>query len=139
MDVGHNVSAHSWRSQFVKIHLGVAVEGDAYSGFDKTELDLKLKAKKIQTVFVTGIATECAFCPSGYLLISVHREMPSDTSTTLDCVKATAVDARKNGYEVYVLDDLIAGVNVDDAIRAKNTMQEQGIHVVQSKQLLLSS
>ncbi|TPX31968.1 branched-chain-amino-acid transaminase [Synchytrium microbalum] len=107
----------SWGSQYAdgfpvdaidgEVRKGVAVEGDAYSGFDKTDLDTKLKSKSIQKVFVTGIATEY-------------------------CVKATATDAKTNGYEVYVLDDMIAGVNADDAVRAKITLQEIGCHVIQT-------
>ncbi|TPX43566.1 hypothetical protein SeMB42_g01122 [Synchytrium endobioticum] len=114
----------SWGSQYPtgfpvdaldgEVRKGVVVEGDCYSGFDKTDLDLKLKERKIKKVFITGIATEY-------------------------CVRATADDAHNNGYYVYILDDLIASVDAGDAVKAKDTMKAQGIHVIHSDQLIFPS
>ncbi len=69
------------------ISKAVHPEKEAYSGFDGTELDSVLRSYNIRRVFIAGVATDY-------------------------CVKATAVDAFKHGYETFVLSDGIRGVDI---------------------------
>jgi nicotinamidase/pyrazinamidase len=79
-------------------------ETEAYSGFQGTELAGLLKGQGIQRIFVCGLATDY-------------------------CVKATALDARKAGFDVVVLEDAIRGVEVQpgDCARAIEEMAAAGI------------
>lgn len=63
---------------------------DAYSGFEGTDLDARLRARKIKRLFVGGLATDY-------------------------CVLNTVRDALGLGYEVYLLTDAIRAVNVKPA------------------------
>lgn len=76
---------------------------DAYSGFEGTDLDTRLRAQNIKRLFVGGLATDY-------------------------CVLNTVRDARGHGYEVYLLTDAIRAVNVkpDDGRKAKEEMQRLG-------------
>jgi nicotinamidase/pyrazinamidase len=82
---------------------------DAYSGFDGTELANILREKGIVRVVVCGIATDY-------------------------CVKATAHDALKEGFEVVVLEDAIRGVEVNpgDSLRALEELRKAGAQVIVS-------
>jgi nicotinamidase/pyrazinamidase len=73
----------------IVIQKGVSVEGHGYSGFDATELETKLRQLEVAHVAVAGIATEY-------------------------CVKATALDALKAGFETVVLRDMIRSVQAHD-------------------------
>jgi len=59
---------------------------EAYSGFDGTTLAETLHARGVRRVFVCGLATDY-------------------------CVKATALDAVKNGFETILIEDLCRGVD----------------------------
>ncbi|MDR1529468.1 MAG: isochorismatase family protein [Burkholderiales bacterium] len=87
----------------VIISKGTSENKDAYSAFNGTDLDARLKTTKIHHLFVCGLATDY-------------------------CVRATALDARHLGYEVTVLRDAIAAVNVnvDDGERALQEMRQAG-------------
>jgi len=61
-------------------------EPDGYSGFDGTGLADQLQTKGVQRVFVCGLATDY-------------------------CVKATALDARRSGFDVYLLTDACRAVD----------------------------
>lgn len=80
-----------------------------YSAFENTPLDELLKKNGIAEVFVTGIATDY-------------------------CVRATALDSYKHGYETTVLTDLIRPIDVleIDADIALDEMQDTGILLVDS-------
>lgn len=62
-------------------------EEDAYSGFQRTDLDLRLRAADIRRLFIGGLATDY-------------------------CVLNTVRDALRLGYQVFLLVDAIRAVNV---------------------------
>jgi len=76
---------------------------DAYSGFEGTDLDARLRAWKIKRLFVGGLATDY-------------------------CVLNTVRDARRLDYDVYLLSDAIRAVNInpDDGPKAEAEMQHLG-------------
>ncbi len=80
---------------------------DAYSGFEGTDLDARLRAQKIKRLFVGGLATDY-------------------------CVLNTVRDARRLGYEVRLLTDAIRAVNVkpDDGRKAEEEMRRLGAQPV---------
>jgi nicotinamidase/pyrazinamidase len=84
-------------------------EKDAYSGFEGTDLNAKLKRAGAQRVFVGGLATDY-------------------------CVLNTVRDAIKLGYDVYLLDDAIRAVNVapDDGRKAEDEMRRLGARPIGS-------
>jgi len=85
---------------------------EAYSGFQGTDLQELLAGLGIRRVFVCGLATDY-------------------------CVKATALDARKAGLDVVVLEDAIRGVEVrpGDCAAALARMRAAGIGVARSADL----
>ena len=80
------------------IKKGTAVDKDAYSGFQDTDLLEYLKNNNVDKVFICGLATDI-------------------------CVKATAIDASKNFLDVYVVEDAIKGVNIDSIKEAFKEMK----------------
>jgi Amidases related to nicotinamidase len=85
------------------ISKGTTADKDAYSAFDGTDLDAQLKKANIVHLYIGGLATDY-------------------------CVRASALDARRLGYEVTLLTDAIAAVNVapGDGERAIKEMQGAG-------------
>jgi nicotinamidase/pyrazinamidase len=98
---------------------GTDPEIDSYSGFfdnghrKATGLGDFLKAEKVNTVYLLGLATDY-------------------------CVKATALDARTLGFETFLIVDACRGVNLHpgDVDRAIAEMQAAGVGVVMSGSLL---
>lgn len=92
---------------------GCKKDVDAYSAFDGTGLTEMLRERRIPRVAVAGLTTEY-------------------------CVRATAFDALKAGFEVWLLTDAIAGVDVNpgDAARALLEMRDAGIHLTDSGQIV---
>jgi len=74
---------------------------DAYSGFQSTDLDNRLKTQKIRRLFIGGLATDY-------------------------CVLNTVKDAVKLGYTVYLLSDAVRAVNLrpDDGKKALQEMRD---------------
>jgi len=101
---------------------GIDPEIDSYSGFydnghrRSTGLDKYLKAKGIKAVYIVGLATEY-------------------------CVKYTALDAAKEGFDTYVIPEACSGVELDkgDIDKAKDEMQAQNIHLVSTQDLNLKN
>jgi nicotinamidase/pyrazinamidase len=85
------------------VQKGTLSDSDAYSGFEGTDLAAQLHDAGIKRVFVGGLATDY-------------------------CVKASALDARKAGFEVVLLTDAARAVNVNpgDGDKAIEEMQENG-------------
>ena len=87
----------------VVITKGIEVNKDAYSGFEGTDLDERLRSAGINRVLIGGLATDY-------------------------CVLNTVKDAVKHGYEVLLLQDAIAAVNVqpEDGEKAIEEMTSLG-------------
>jgi nicotinamidase/pyrazinamidase len=89
------------RAGDVIIHKGVTVDGAGYSGFESTGLAERLGRLGIERVGVSGIATEY-------------------------CVKATALDAVKAGFDTVVLTELIRPVQVGETARVLTELKGAG-------------
>ena len=86
----------------VVIDKGTAVAGPGYSGFEDTGLASRLKALKVDRIGVSGIATEY-------------------------CVRATALDGVKEGFETVVLTDVIRAVKPEQTARVVKELQNAGV------------
>ena len=91
---------------------------DSYSAFEeadrKTSTGLAgyLKARGIKTVYVTGLATDF-------------------------CVAWTAMDARKAGFEAYVIEDATRGIDLNGSLAAAwKQMTAKGVKRIQSADIL---
>ena len=101
---------------------GTDPEIDSYSAlFDNghrksTGLGEFLKQQGVRRVYVLGLATDY-------------------------CVKFTALDAKRQGFDVFLVEDACRGVNLkpDDSIRAIEEMRGAGVHVVRSGDVLRPS
>lgn len=93
----------------VVIHKGVDVNGPGYSGFESTELADQLRSLRVDRVLVTGIATEY-------------------------CVRATALDALKEGFETLIVRDLVRPVDPQQAQPTLEELQKAGAKIVNSAQ-----
>jgi nicotinamidase/pyrazinamidase len=82
---------------------GTAAERDAYSAFQATTLASQMRAANVRRAFIGGLATDY-------------------------CVKATVLDAKREGFDVKVLRDAIRAVEVQpgDGERALQEMQQSG-------------
>jgi nicotinamidase-related amidase len=82
---------------------------DGYSGFAATSLESDLREHGVKRVFVCGLATDY-------------------------CVKATALDAKAAGFDVVVIEDAAAAVNVQpgDEERALQEVRGAGVAVARS-------
>lgn len=91
------------------ISKGIDPQTQGYSGFDGTDLAQQLHRDKVKRVFVAGLATDY-------------------------CVRATAIEARQHGFDVVVLTDAIAAVNVkpDDERKALDDMKGAGVRLATS-------
>ena len=85
---------------------------EAYSAFDGTSLADDLRAADAGRLFVCGLATDY-------------------------CVKATALDARRAGFEVLVLEDAVRAVNVEpkDGENAIEEMRAAGCVFLHSSEV----
>ena len=88
---------------WVNIKKGSNPAVDAYSGFIDSDLEAQLKAAEVKRVFVGGLATDY-------------------------CVLNTVLDARRIGFETYLLEDGIGAVDVEpgDGERAIEQMADVG-------------
>ncbi|MDY0223315.1 MAG: bifunctional nicotinamidase/pyrazinamidase [Desulfobacterium sp.] len=88
---------------------------DSYSGFQDqggaaTELEKLIRAAKLTRLIIYGLATDY-------------------------CVKATALDAAKRGFEVFVVKDLCRGVSMDTTRAALEEMRQHGINIITMEDL----
>lgn len=92
------------------IQKGMNPKYDSYSGFFddggiKTGLDDILKSYQVDTLIVYGLATDY-------------------------CVKATAMDAVKSGFKVFLIESLCKGVADDTSQLALQEMKSAGIKIM---------
>jgi nicotinamidase/pyrazinamidase len=102
------------------IRKGFHKDTDSYSAFTEadgkttTGLAAYLKARKIQRVFVAGLATDF-------------------------CVAWTALDARKAGFEAYVIEDACRGIDTQGSLaKAWADMAKAGVKRIQSSDIAVS-
>lgn len=86
---------------------GQAVDADGYSAFEATELERLLRSHDVDRVHVVGLALDV-------------------------CVKATALDAKRAGFEVVVHADATRPVDVQpgDGERALEELRSAGVEIV---------
>jgi nicotinamidase/pyrazinamidase len=88
---------------------------DGYSAFEATNSDLAayLREKGVEELYIGGLATDY-------------------------CVKATALDAEKNGFEAFVIEDAVAAVNKNpgDDEKALKAMRKAGITILNSDEIV---
>jgi nicotinamidase/pyrazinamidase len=89
------------------IDKGQAPDRDGYSGFEATELERVLRDRGVDTVHVAGLALDY-------------------------CVKATALDAKRAGFDVIVHRDATRAVEAQpgDGERAVQALLDAGVQVV---------
>jgi nicotinamidase/pyrazinamidase len=93
---------------------GTEGEDDGYSAFEATNKNLEgyLRSHNVEDLYVCGLATDY-------------------------CVLASALDAKKRGFNVLVVEDAVKGVDVTkgDEERAIEEMKHKGIVFVHSSQV----
>jgi nicotinamidase/pyrazinamidase len=96
--------------------VGRAREDEGYSGFEKSDLARMLRERGVDRVAVCGLATDY-------------------------CVRASAIDACDEGFDVTVVEDAIRPVEVEpgDGERAIEQMKEAGAKLASSEQLLAAA
>lgn len=87
-------------------------DADAYSAFEATGLDLALRSRRVQRLFVCGLATDY-------------------------CVLHTVLDALRLGYAVFLLVDAIRAVDAQpgDGAKALRSMQDAGAVALRHEQI----
>ncbi len=88
-------------SNTVVVSKAVDEDKEAYSGFDSTELASILSDRGVKRVFICGVATEY-------------------------CVRATAIDAIRLGFQTYILIDAIKGINRMKSEKTINELLDYG-------------
>jgi nicotinamidase/pyrazinamidase len=89
---------------------------EAYSGFQGTDLEKQLRDRRVDEVFLGGLATDY-------------------------CVKESSLDALRAGFDVNVLRDCVKGVNLrrNDSALALRTVEEGGARLVTSGEAIKQS
>ena len=97
------------------VDVGREREDEGYSGFEKSDLAQILRDHEVDRVYVCGLATDY-------------------------CVRASAIDACREGFQVTVVEDAVRGVEVNegDSERALADMREAGARVSTSDEILAS-
>jgi nicotinamidase/pyrazinamidase len=95
------------------VDVGRERDDEGYSGFEKSDLAQRLRERGVDRLAVCGLATDY-------------------------CVRASAIDACREGFEVTVIEDAVRPVEVEpgDGGRALAEMREAGAKIVNSEQLL---
>jgi nicotinamidase/pyrazinamidase len=80
-------------------------DAEGYSGFEATGLGERLRERHVDTVHVAGLALEY-------------------------CVRATALDARREGFDVVVHQGATRAIDPEDGARAVEELRQAGVQVV---------
>lgn len=102
-----------WRPEhLVAVSKGCEADAPGYSAFDATDLTQRLRAAGVRRLFIAG--------------------MPTDY-----CVQHTARDALAQGWDVVVLTDAVAALDIKegDGLRALQTVQREGAELAQVVQV----
>ncbi len=89
----------------IKVIKGVCLDHDQYWPFDRTGLGIYLRKQDIHRLFVGGLAEDV-------------------------CVLATVLDARKEGFEVVLIQDATRPVTPQGGEKARKEMQVAGVHIL---------
>jgi nicotinamidase/pyrazinamidase len=81
---------------------GTRFDKDQYSAFDETGLAAELRREGVRRVWIGGLAEDV-------------------------CVKATALDAARDGFEVHVLRDAVRPVTPEGGAQARADLQAAGV------------
>jgi nicotinamidase/pyrazinamidase len=95
------------------VDVGREREDQGYSGFEKSNLAQLMRDRDVEQVAVCGLATDY-------------------------CVRASAIDAAKEGFDTTVVTDAIRAVDVKpgDGKRSLDEMEEAGAKLATSEELL---
>jgi nicotinamidase/pyrazinamidase len=98
------------------VDVGRERNDEGYSGFEKSDLAEILRDHEVDEVYVVGLATDY-------------------------CVRASAIDAAREGFDVTVVSDAVRGVEVEpgDSERALADMSAAGARVATSSELLAAT
>jgi nicotinamidase/pyrazinamidase len=96
-----------------RVHKAQFPDRDAYSAFQETDLKEELVKRKVKRIFLTGLATDY-------------------------CVKHTALDALKHGFDVVVLTDLVRAIDAQpgDGEKALREIEKAGGVLTTSESLM---
>ena len=86
-------------------------EQEAYSGFDGTDLAEQLQARGVERVYVGGLALDY-------------------------CVDATALDAKKAGFDTYVIRDATRAVFPEQSAGKEEGWREAGVKTIVSDEIV---
>lgn len=97
----------------IVVSKGYDVSKEAYSGFQGTDLKQRLRKSQVDELVIGGLATDY-------------------------CVKETALEARRAGFMVDVLEDCIRAVDVHqkDGERALEEMLKKGVNLTTSSAVI---
>lgn len=98
------------------VDVGRERSDEGYSGFEKSDLARILRDRDVHVVHVCGLATDY-------------------------CVRASAIDACREGFDTVVLEDAVRAVNLDegDGAQAFDDMREAGARITSSGAVLTAS
>lgn len=96
------------------VQKGTSSKGEGYSAFESTGLANRLRSVGVQRVGICGIATEY-------------------------CVRATALEAKKSGFIVAVMTDLIRPVDPSASEAVLSELHQETISLVSSEAYLLGN
>jgi nicotinamidase/pyrazinamidase len=85
----------------VVVTKGTRFDHDQYSAFDDTGLDVELRARGIERLWIAGLAQDV-------------------------CVRATVLDARREGFAVVVIEDATRPVSAENGATADTEMRQAG-------------
>ncbi|HEY8597311.1 MAG TPA: isochorismatase family protein [Thermomicrobiales bacterium] len=92
------------------VRKAMVVGEEAYSGFDGTDLAQQLQERGVRRIYVVGLALDY-------------------------CVDATALDARKAGFDTYVIKDATRAVFPDQAATKEVEWCNAGVQIVTSNEI----
>lgn len=103
-------------SDTIIITINAELDGDAFSGFHETNLARKLRALGVAEILICGLATDY-------------------------WVKATALDGRREGFEVTVVQEGIRGIeeHAGDSAQALREMERAGVGIATAGTVIAAS